>query len=586
MPTSSSGAASVRSFCGGMRSPTQNSDEPERAEHQLLGEHRVRRAAGRVALHRRRREHHDQPEQRQQAEDAEDEVQRGQRAAQPLGERGRAAAQRHGAAGWRAGPGRAGRRDAPPVAGPRRGPPCPSPTAARLDRADRARSRPAPPASPATAAANASAALGVVAELVHRRRGGGEQDDVTRPGQRGGPADRRLHHAAGGSRSSGIIGPSWRPSTSTTGTSGACRASAATIARRRCRSPPPPAGRPACAATSSSTDAPFSRPPATQTTGAGRLRGQRRGRGVRVGRLGVVDVAHAGDRRRPGPRGAGPAGTPASPAATCPGATPAARASAAAASASVSPGGPPGVHGGDARELDATRPARGAERRRSDAARRPVDARSRRSGWPGAGSPSVTPTRRARRRRGQQRGRRRVVDPRDRDRPAQRPRLGRGVRGHRAVPVEVVLGDVEHAPRGGHHRRRPVQLEARQLHGEHPPPRPDRVDHRVADVPAGHGVEPGRAQDRLEHAGGGGLAVGAGHRQPRRRASGAPAPIHHASSGSPTTGTPAAAAAATSGWSGRRPGPVTTRPVRPAAPPGTGDGALGQVGQRRRARRR
>ena len=43
--------------------------------------------------------------------------------------------------------------------------------------------------------------------------------------------------------------------------------------------------------------------------------------------------------------------------------------------------------------------------------------------------------------------------------------------------------------------------------------------------------------------------------------SGASAPIHHASSGSPTTGTPAAAAAATSGWSGRRPGPVTTSRV-------------------------
>ena len=59
------------------------------------------------------------------------------------------------------------------------------------------------------------------------------------------------------------------------------------------------------------------------------------------------------------------------------------------------------------------------------------------------------------------------------------------------------------------------------------------------------------------------------------------APIHHASSGSPTTGTPAAAAAATSGWSGRRPGPVTTSRV-PAgrSSPATRHRAVGQVGQR------
>src|SRR5690606_30843806 len=48
-----------------------------------------------------------------------------------------------------------------------------------------------------------------------------------------------------------------------------------------------------------------------------------------------------------------------------------------------------------------------------------------------------------------------------------------------------------------------------------------------------------------------------------------PWPSHHASSGSPTSGTPAAAAAATSGWSGRRPGEVTTRSV----PAGTASGS-------------
>ena len=113
--------------------------------------------------------------------------------------------------------------------------------------------------------------------------------------------------------------------------------------------------------------------------------------------------------------------------------------------------------------------------------------------WPGAGLAQRHPDPPRRGRRGEQRGRRRVVDARDRHRAAQRPRLGGRVGGHRAVPVEMVLGDVEHAPGGGHHGRRPVQLEARQLHREHPPPRPDRVHHRVADVAAGHGVQPGRA---------------------------------------------------------------------------------------------
>ena len=51
------------------------------------------------------------------------------------------------------------------------------------------------------------------------------------------------------------------------------------------------------------------------------------------------------------------------------------------------------------------------------------------------------------------------------------------------------------------------------------------------------------------------------------------ASIHQASSGSPTTGTPAAAAAATSGLSGRRPGPVTTRPVPAGNPSGSAKGS-------------
>ena len=66
-------------------------------------------------------------------------------------------------------------------------------------------------------------------------------------------------------------------------------------------------------------------------------------------------------------------------------------------------------------------------------------------------------------------------------------------------------------------------------------------------------------------------------------------PSHQASSGSPTSGTPAAAAAATSGWSGRRPGLVTTSAVpagtaRPGPAPGSAPGR--QVGRAAAARRR
>ena len=51
-------------------------------------------------------------------------------------------------------------------------------------------------------------------------------------------------------------------------------------------------------------------------------------------------------------------------------------------------------------------------------------------------------------------------------RPSSARALSRGVGVHRAVPVEVVLGDVEHHARLRPQRRRPVQLEARQLDGE------------------------------------------------------------------------------------------------------------------------
>ena len=68
--------------------PDVEHQQPGHAEHQLPGEHRVRRAVRGVGLDRGRREHHDQPEQREQPEHPDDQVQRGERAAQPQPERG------------------------------------------------------------------------------------------------------------------------------------------------------------------------------------------------------------------------------------------------------------------------------------------------------------------------------------------------------------------------------------------------------------------------------------------------------------------------------------------------------------------
>ena len=87
------------------------------------------------------------------------------------------------------------------------------------------------------------------------------------------------------------------------------------------------------------------------------------------------------------------------------------------------------------------------------------------------------------------------------------------------VPVEVVLGDVEHGGRLCAHRGGVVQLEAGQLDGEHVVRLGvhHRLDDRQADVAAGDRAQPGGAQHRLEHLHGGGLAVGAGDGQPGRR---------------------------------------------------------------------
>ena len=94
-----------------------------------------------------------------------------------------------------------------------------------------------------------------------------------------------------------------------------------------------------------------------------------------------------------------------------------------------------------------------------------------------------------------------------------------GVVGHRGVPVEVVLGDVEHRGGLGGHRVRVVQLEAGQLDGVH-----------VVGLGVHHGLDDGqtdvaardaaatvRLEHGVEHLHGRGLAVGAGEAQPLPR---------------------------------------------------------------------
>ena len=74
--------------------------------------------------------------------------------------------------------------------------------------------------------------------------------------------------------------------------------------------------------------------------------------------------------------------------------------------------------------------------------------------------------------------------PDHRDPAVQHPGLVARVVGHRAVPVQVVLGDVEHHAGLRSQRRRPVQLKARQLDREQIGRLVQHVEHRVADVAA------------------------------------------------------------------------------------------------------
>nr|BFE88910.1 hypothetical protein GCM10020093_115110 [Planobispora longispora] len=92
------------------------------------------------------------------------------------------------------------------------------------------------------------------------------------------------------------------------------------------------------------------------------------------------------------------------------------------------------------------------------------------------------------------------------------------------MPVEVVGGDVEH--RGGVRgdAGRAVQLEAGQLHGQDVVRPGDGLHDRDAHVADRERLAPGRRQHRGEHPHRGGLAVGAGQRQPRRRVPGTQPP--------------------------------------------------------------
>ena len=123
----------------------------------------------------------------------------------------------------------------------------------------------------------------VVGEQVHRCCGRCEQDDVAGPRQSGRCLTTRS------------MTPVSVPATSITGTSGACRERASAIRARSAPIRTTARSREASSSTKPSTSAPLSRPPATQTTESKDRQGRRGG--MRVGRLGVVDEAHARDGR-------------------------------------------------------------------------------------------------------------------------------------------------------------------------------------------------------------------------------------------------------------------------------------------------
>ena len=118
---------------------------------------------------------------------------------------------------------------------------------------------------------------------------------------------------------------------------------------------------------------------------------------------------------------------------------------------------------------------------------------------------------------GQQRRRRRVVETHHCHPAVEGTGLGRRIGLKSAVPVEMILGHVEHDTGLGSQRRRPEQLEARYLHGQQVSRLVQHVENGVADVAAQHRGPPVGDEHVVEHRGGGGLAVGPGHHQPPPR---------------------------------------------------------------------
>ena len=134
------------------------------------------------------------------------------------------------------------------------------------------------------------------------------------------------------------------------------------------------------------------------------------------------------------------------------------------------------------------------------------------------------------------------------------PALGGGVLVDRAVPVDVVGGDVE-AGRGtgaSDCDQCSWKLESSTAMTSNGSGCSTASRIGVPTLPALHARSPAAARIDGQHLHRGRLAVGAGDREPGRRP--VRARIRQASSTSPQTGTPAAAAAARSGWSGRHPG--------------------------------
>ena len=124
------------------------------------------------------------------------------------------------------------------------------------------------------------------------------------------------------------------------------------------------------------------------------------------------------------------------------------------------------------------------------------------------------------------------------------PALVGGVVGHPVGPAyqsRWSSATLSTAADCGAHRVGVVQLEAGQLDGEHVVRLGvhHRLDDRQPDVADGDAAQAGGPQDRVEHLHGRGLAVGAGHAQPRA-CRGRGSRSRQASSTSPQTGMPRA----------------------------------------------